>query len=308
MKILTGHHTRWETLAEASAVSIGVFDGVHLGHRATLKRLVELAGDLPSVVVTFDPHPAAILAPERAPKMLTTIEQRAELMAPLGIDAVAVLGFDAEVAAMSATAFIDEVLVSALRARMVVVGEGFRFGAGRRGDGALLGQMGLSRGFAVEEVGLAGGTAPYSSTVIRSALAAGRLAEAEGLLGRRFSLAGTIVDGAGRGASIGIPTANLGLAPDQFIPARGVYAVRMHLGPRAVDGVCNVGVRPTFGGEEDVVEVHVLDFDEQIRGMRVEVEFVQWIRPERRFEGVDALVAQIRTDIDAARAIHAALG
>ncbi len=164
MRLLQGHHSAWESLEGPTAVSVGVFDGVHLGHRATLRRLTELAGGRPTVVVTFEPHPAVVLAPDHAPKMLTTIEQRAALLAAEGIGTVAVLDFALDLSRMPADAFVEEVLVGALGAGLVVVGEDFRFGANKAGDVALLERMAEAGGFRVEKVGLAGGDAAHSST------------------------------------------------------------------------------------------------------------------------------------------------
>lgn len=297
MTVLRGPWTEWAPPSEEMAVTIGVFDGVHLGHRHVLERLEAAAAGRPTVVATFDPHPLAVLAPERSPQLLATISQRVRLLQRAGVDVVAILDFTPELSRMSAEGFARSILSEALGAGVVAVGRSFRFGSGRSGDIAALHEIGEEVGFTVEAVDLLGDDEPLSSTAAREALRAGDLAAAERVLGRRYAIAGTVVSGAGRGASIGVPTANLGLDPAQFIPRRGVYAVYFVLDGERLPAVCNIGVRPTFGGTEDVVEVHVLGFDKEIRGADVEVELVARLRDEQRFDGVDTLVAQIHRDI-----------
>lgn len=303
MRILHGPYSRWEPPATGTAVTVGVFDGVHRGHRATLRRLRERSGGRPIVVATFAPHPATVLAPDRAPRLLTTPGQRLRLFEDLGVDVVAILEFNEDMRLMSAESFVDDILVRVLRAEVIVIGSDFRFGHQGEGDVDMLHRMAAASGYVFEAVDLEGGETPISSTAIRRLLTDGRLDEATQLLGRPYSVAGVVVAGDGRGKSIGVPTANLELDPDQFIPKRGVYAVTAQVGGRGWRGVCNVGIRPTFGGSREIVEVHILEFDDDIYGSVLEVEFLHRIRDERQFEGVDALVAQIHRDITEATAL-----
>jgi len=305
VRSLKGDWTAWVPLDGESAVTVGVFDGVHLGHQKTLRTVKHHARGRPTVVVTFDPHPLAVLAPERQPRLLVTLPQRLGLFEASGVDIAAVLEFSTTMAQMSASAFVESILVEKLRAGVVVVGETFSFGARREGNVDFLQELGSNLGFEVEAVPMVGDNRSFSSTAVRDALARGDLAEAEEILGRRYTVSGKVVTGAGRGATIGIPTANLGLAPQQFIPKRGVYAVLVKIGDQRLPAVCNIGIRPTFGGTEDVVEVHVLDFDGDIRDLSIEIELVARLRDEMRFEGVDALVGQINVDIGKARDIFA---
>ncbi len=303
MRVLHGPYSRWEPPATGTAVTVGVFDGVHRGHRATLRRLRARADGRPIVVATFAPHPAAVLAPDRAPRLLTPPAQRLRLFENLGVDIVAILEFNEEMRFMPAESFVDDILVRLLRAEVIVIGSDFRFGHEREGDVDMLERMASASGYVFEAVDLEGGETPISSTAIRTLLTEGRLDEATQLLGRSYSVAGVVVVGDGRGKSIGVPTANLDLDPEQFIPRRGVYAVMAHVAGRSWRGVCNVGVRPTFGGSREIVEVHILDFDDDVYGAVIEVEFLHRIRDEKQFEGVDVLVAQIHRDIAEAAAL-----
>jgi len=291
------------------AVTIGNFDGVHCGHQALAAAAVERARSQggTAVVLTFDPHPARLLAPERAPAALTTAAQKQELLAGLGIDVLAVLPFDARLAALTPAAFAERVLCGALAARHVVVGEGFRFGRGQSGDAAQLVDLGAANGFGVEAVGsVAQGGEPVSSSRVRDALARGAVDAARALLGRSYFVDGTVVVGDQRGRTIGVPTANL--APEnEILPARGVYAARCRLADgRWLSAVVNVGSRPTFGGGLLRVEAHLLDFAGDVYGTALRVAFEQRLRDERRFAGREALVAQIQEDIARARALLSA--
>lgn len=289
------------------AVAIGNFDGVHLGHQALVRATVALARSAggTALVLTFDPHPARVVAPERAPRALLALDQRAAILSELGIDVVAVLPFDRGLAALSPEQFARQVLVERLAARAVVVGEHFRFGAARAGDVATLLALGGRMGFSVRAVKpeLLDGQ-PVSSSRIRQALERGDVAAAARLLGRAPFVEGLVVHGDGRGRSLGVPTANV--APDnESLPARGVYAARAREAAAATarPAVVNVGERPTFGGRVVLVEAHLLDFEGDLYGRRLRLEFLERLREERRFEGKDALLAQIHRDIAAARAI-----
>jgi riboflavin kinase/FMN adenylyltransferase len=293
--------------ARAPAVTVGNFDGVHRGHQALVAAAVEEARHLggTAAALTFDPHPARVLDAARSGPALTTLEQKAELMAGLGLDALLVVPFDAPRAAQTAEDFVREVLAGALHARAVVVGSAFRFGHGRAGDAALLERMGAALGFrvrALPPVEHAG--EPISSTRVRRAVARGEVAEAAALLGRWFFVDGTVARGEGRGRTIGVPTANLDVF-NEAVPARGVYAGWSRLAdpedaPRW-PAVINIGQRPTFAGRHVTVEAHLLDRDQDLYGRHLRLEFVARLREERAFDGPAALVAQIHRDIEAAR-------
>jgi riboflavin kinase/FMN adenylyltransferase len=289
------------------AVAIGNFDGVHLGHQALVRAAVEdaRAADGTAMVLTFDPHPARVVAPERAPRTLLTIEQRAELLAELGIDVVAVLGFDQAVAALSPEEFASLVLVRGLGAKVVVVGERFRFGRGRAGDVALLARLGTESGFRVHAlpVVLWDGQ-PVSSSRIREALALGDVVLATQLLGRPFFVDGHVVKGDGRGRQLGVPTANLETR-NECLPANGVYAAWARIAKQGEPwpAVVNLGRRPTFEGKGGSLEAHLLGFDGDLYGSLLRLAFVRRLRDERRFAGAAELVEQIRRDIEDARAI-----
>lgn len=293
--------------AGPAAVSVGVYDGVHLGHRevlATLRRRASAAA-LDTVVVTFDPHPAAIVDPAAAPSLLCSVERRLELLAAAGIDRCVVIGFDRRRAEEDAQSFVRRVLVGTLRARAVVVGENFRFGHRREGDVALLEACAADGGFVVEPVrlGEAGG-APVTSSRIRGLVAEGEVAAAAELLGRPHELDGVVVRGDGRGRTLGYPTANLAVAPERCVPGIGIYAgtwVRPD-GTRHVAAI-SVGRRPTFHDGADVlVEAYLCDFDGDLYGEAGRLEFVARLRGEERFSSVDALVRQIALDVAATRA------
>src|SRR5271169_6304218 len=290
----------------SAAVTIGNFDGVHRGHQALISAAVGRAqkGGGSAVVLTFDPHPARFLAPDRAPASLMTIPQRAEIIATLGVDRFVVLPFDDRMARKDAAQFAGEVLKGALSAKTVVVGEGFRFGRGREGSVDTLRGLSGALGFVVQAVPpvLQDG-APVSSSRVRQALAAGDVGQAAGLLGRRFFLDGEIVHGDGRGRTLGIPTANVAPA-DQALPALAVYACWARVdGGGPLRAVVNVGRRPTFGGGGEVVEAHLLDHDEELYGRRLRIEFERRLREEVRFPDVQALLRQIEVDIAKSRSV-----
>jgi riboflavin kinase/FMN adenylyltransferase len=294
---------------EPSALVVGNFDGVHRGHAAVLTQAVEAAraASLGTSVLTFDPHPAAIVG-SGAPPRLTTLERRTELMGELGVRSVFVRKFDAAFSAWSPERFVRDLVVGALRARIVVVGQNFRFGAKRAGDLALLRKLGEDLGFDVRvHATAADARGPYSSTRAREAIAAGDVAEAAHVLGRPHALSGPVVHGDERGRGIGFPTANLEAA--EMLPADGVYKTLVdEVGPdgrarRLADGVTNVGVRPTVGGGRRTVETHLLDFDRDLYGATLRVHLVARLRGEQRFGSLDELKAQIARDVAAARAL-----
>lgn len=298
----------WSDASDGVAVALGVFDGVHVGHRHVLTMLAERAGSLgvPPAVLTFDPHPLEVVAPDRAPRLLTTVEHRIELFGRLGIGLTAVLRFDDEVRDVTPAAFASGALADDLGARLVVVGEDFRFGRDRTGHVGLLAELGEGLGFRLEVVPLVGADRPWSSTRIRTMVGEGDVRGAAEALGRPHEVWGTVVRGDRRGHRVGFPTANLAVDRHIALPANGVYAVTVgHDALEALRGVANVGVRPTFGGGEDtapVVEAHLLDAeDPDLYGDDLRVRFVERLRRERPFDGIEALRAQIREDVGAAR-------
>lgn len=308
MRVLRGPVSSWKAPPRRRALAVGVFDGVHLGHRRVLDRLRERARqqDLEAGVVTFDPHPLAVIAPERAPLMLATVERRLELLAGLGVETTAVVTFDERLREWSPATFITDLLVGTLHAGLLVVGEDFRFGRDRTGHVGLLRELGGSLGFDTEVVPLVGGDSPISSSQIRQMIAAGDVAGAAEALARPYEVIGTVVPGEGRGRSIGVPTANLEVHPGLMHPGRGVYAVWCgRSADESLPGVANVGVRPTFGGGPQTLEAHLIEADLDLRGGELRVRFVERLREERAFSDVDALTAQIRDDIEAARKVLA---
>jgi riboflavin kinase/FMN adenylyltransferase len=300
VKVLRGPYRDWERPTTGTVVSIGVYDGLHLGHQAVIRRAQEMGNGRPDVVLTFARHPATVLLPGSAPPLLTTTRQKLGMLRDLGVEIAAFLDFDDEMRLMPAVEFVRSVVVDSLHADVVVVGEDFRFGANRGGDVAMLRELGPDYGFKTESVALEGAGRPISSTDIRRHLAAGEPEPAALLLGRPYEIEAHVVPGEGRGKSIGIPTANLDVDPDQLVPKRGVYAVMAKIHEDWLPGVANVGFRPTFGGELEVVEVHLPGFDADLYGELVAVQFRSRIRDERKFGGVEELVAQIRRDIDEA--------
>ena len=294
-----------------TVVTVGNFDGVHLGHRHVIERAQELAGQhggLPVVAVSFNPHPLSVVAPARAPQALTSIAQRVQLLAGAGADAVLVLPFTSELAQLAAEDFVTKILLEGLQARGIVVGENFRYGSGARGDVALL--MDLCRDRGVEVVGLpldGIGEQRWSSTYVRSRVVAGDVAAAAQALGRPYSVQGHVVRGEQRGRQLGYPTANVPVASTQTaVPADGVYAGWLrrldHPGAPWWPAAISVGTNPTFHGTDRRVESYVLDRDDlELYDVLVEVAFVALLRGMVTFDSVDALVQQMRADVDQAR-------
>ena len=288
----------------APAVTVGNFDGVHRGHEALVRRAAEWArkhgGEV--VVLTFDPHPVSVVYPDRAPTALNTLEQKAELVESLGVDRFVVVPFDEELALRPPEAFARGVLAGALEAKKVVVGDNFRFGHDRAGNVTTLAELGRALGFTVEALApvLHEGQ-PISSSRVRRAIAAGAVDEAAALLGRPYFIDGRVAVGEKRGRTLGFPTANLDSA-NETLPALGVYAARCRTptgGWRPA--VVNVGQRPTFGGRLVSVEAHLLDFEGDLYGAEVRLEFQHRLSGEERFAGPEALAAQIRQDVARAR-------
>jgi riboflavin kinase/FMN adenylyltransferase len=293
------------TRARSTAVVPGNHDGVHVGHRALIAEARRRAdrASLEVVALTFDPHPLAVLSPERAPVPLTTIERRTELLRAAGVDEVVVARFDEAYASQPAEAFARQVLAGDLSAKFVVVGPDFRFGAQRSGTLARLRELGTEHGFEVADVPPVElpGIGRVSSTSVREALRQGDVERAAAMLARVHEVEGTVVQGDRRGRTIGFPTANLDADPI-LMPADGVYAVlaRAVPGGPLLRGVANLGTRPTFAAGRSV-EVHLFDFDRDVYGTRLRVGFVARLRGEEKFGGVDALRAQITKDAATAR-------
>jgi len=287
-----------------AAVAIGNFDGVHRGHLALIDRCRRLAASRQSVaVVTFEPLPQAFFRPQRAPGRLSTVYQKLQLLRALGVDLTWLTRFDRAFAALSAREFVERVLVAGLAAKQVVIGEDFRFGRGREGDIPMLAELGAEFGFAVhtEPAVLCDGER-ISSSAIREHLAAGEFETAAALLGRAFRMEGHVVRGAALGRRLGYPTANLRIRALPS-PLGGVLAVfaRTAGGPW-LPAVANLGRRPAAGGREPLLEVHFFDFNADLYGQRLEVEFVAKLRDEQHFDSLDALVAQMKRDEFVARA------
>jgi riboflavin kinase/FMN adenylyltransferase len=306
MAMLIAHDYRLAGLAAPAALAVGNFDGVHRGHQHLFRRVVDAARAFggAAVALTFDPHPTRVLAPARAAPVLTSLDRRLELMADVGLDAVIVQRFDTALSSQPAREFVEQVVMG-LRAREVFVGHDFHFGRNREGTSELLQALGAELGFVAHRVDpVTDGSEPISSTRTRRALADGDLALAKGLLGRDFDLDGLVVRGDQRGRTIGFPTANLA-TPVEALPKDGVYAVRVRVmndpDARAHDAVLNLGVRPTVRAGRSM-EAHLLDFDRDLYGRTLRVTFVARLRDERRFDGLDALRAQIARDVEGARA------
>jgi riboflavin kinase/FMN adenylyltransferase len=287
-----------------SVVTIGVFDGVHRGHQAIVGHAVHRAGELglPSVVLSFDPHPAEVVRPGSHPPVLTTARRKADLLEQLGVDVFWVLPFTLEFSRLAADEFVHAALVERLHAAAVVVGENFRFGHRAAGDVALLRELGGRFGFGVEGAPLLteGGTT-FSSTYIRSCVAAGDVASAAEALGREHRVEGVVVRGDGRGRDLGYPTANLEPVPYAAVPADGVYAARLIRRGDRLPAAVSVGTNPTFSGRERRLEAYVIDADLDLYGEHVAVDFVARLRPMERFDSVDALVERMDADVARAR-------
>jgi riboflavin kinase / FMN adenylyltransferase len=302
-------------VSDGTVVTIGAYDGVHRGHRAVIGHVRQLAADrhLATAVVTFDRHPATVVRPESAPKLLTDLDQKLELLAGTGVDHTLVLHFDEARSKEPAEEFVSEILVGRLNARVIVVGDDFHFGHQRRGNVALLRQMGEALGFEVVGIDLVGidgrpaeEASRVSSTAIRNALRAGDLATATEMLGRSYEVRGVVVDGDKRARDLGFPTANLDVPSEICLPADGIYAGwYVRADERRHPAAISLGRRPTFYDDADrsLLEVHLLDFDEDLYGESARVLFTERLRDEVKFDTVDALVEQMNRDCDRARTV-----
>jgi len=295
-------------ILRGAVIALGNFDGFHLGHQAVAGEAVRWARaeGRPAIIATFDPHPVRYFKPDAAPFRLTTLDQREELFTAAGADAMLVFGFDAALAGMSAEDFVTELLVSRLGAAAVVTGEDFTFGKARRGNVAVLQELGSACGLAARAIGpvtLEGEV--VSSSRIRDALVAGDCAAAARLLTRPFAIRGTVQHGDKVGRTINFPTANLDLG-SYLRPRYGIYAVTGHLPDgRLLKGAANIGIRPTFDPPKELLEPHFFDFSGDLYGQVIEVAFHHFLRGEAKFDSLDALVAQMERDCDEARRLLA---
>ena len=297
-----------------TAVTVGTFDGVHRGHRDVLARLVDRAREaaLPSLLVTFEPHPLELLNPAAAPMLLTTRAEKLAALADTGLDFAAILAFDVALASLSAHEFVHRVLLQSFRMRELLIGHDHGFGRGRQGDVAMLRSLGSSSGFGVEVVPPVRTDAgvPVSSSVIRRAVQAGELGAAAALLGRDYAVGGEVVPGDGRGRALGYRTLNI--RPEsarKLFPPDGVYAVEVRTGRGRFGGMMNLGGRPTFGDARRTIEVHLFDADGDFYGEFVHAALVERLRDTLRFEGPEALMTQLAADERAARrALTAVVG
>ncbi|MEN8240125.1 MAG: bifunctional riboflavin kinase/FAD synthetase [Actinomycetota bacterium] len=308
MKVFTGDPTLWNPDGDRHAVAIGVFDGVHRGHLAVFRAVKQAHPDLPLAALTFGTHPTSVVTGSEPPA-LTSLQDRLELFAQAGVDTAAVIDFTDATRALSPADFIETHVVEGLNADAVAVGSGFRFGAGAKGTVDTLRLLGQNRGFVVIETPIVDlhGTEVRSSA-IRAAVASGGVELAARMLGRRFAISGIVVAGDARGRTIGFPTANVTMPACLVRPAGGVYAVVCTVDGVTYPGVCNVGTRPTFGGGDEVIEVYLFDIDIDLYDKDMRVEFVDRIRNEQRFASVDALVSQIRTDVQQAKMVLGSAG
>lgn len=287
-------------------VTIGVFDGVHRGHRLIIDRAVERARELgvPSVVLTFDPHPMEVVRPGSHPPMLTDPRFKADLVEELGVDVFCVLPFTVDFMRLTAAEFVHEYLVERLHASAVVVGENFRYGNGGQGTVATLTEDGRRFGFEVDGFPLQGTPdRTWSSTYVRSCVAAGDMASAAEALGREHRVHGIVVRGDRRGREIGFPTANLEPLPWSAVPADGIYAGRLARGTELLPAAISIGTNPTFQGNERRVEAYVLDFEGDLYGEHVGLAFTARLRDTLRFDDVEGLVAQMHRDVERTREV-----
>jgi riboflavin kinase/FMN adenylyltransferase len=288
-----------------SVLTVGAFDGIHLGHRDLIQKMVERAREKRylSGLVTFTPHPITVLRPQEPFYYLTTPGDKESLLAPLGLDVLVLLRFDLRLANMPPRAFVQR-LCERMGMRELWIGPDFALGQSRQGDPARLRALGRELGFEVHDVPrVAQDQERVSSSAIRALLQAGEAAQAARLLGRYYAVTGEVVHGAQRGHKLGFPTANIAVAPDRALPADGVYATYAYLGTECFPSVTNVGVRPTFDNGARSVEAYLLDTDRDIYGRELTVAFVERLRPELRFDNLQDLIAQIQGDVKHARRI-----
>lgn len=301
MRVLTELPTPDWCDGQPVVATLGNFDGLHRGHMAIMQTVLERARAISGLatVITFDPHPQRVLFPERAPHLMLTADQKTRILSAAGLDATIVLPFDRALATLTAERFVREILLDRIGVKQVHIGPDFRFGAQRAGDVAMLTRLGAESGFTTHAAQAVHDNGErVSASRIRRLLSAGEVDDARALLGRPFALVGTIVHGEGRGKRQLVPTANL--APEnEFLPATGVYITRFRGGGAPIPGVTNVGVRPTFGDRRLTVETYLPGFDGHLYGQRIELEFLQRLREEQKFDSSELLLAQIKHDLTA---------
>ncbi len=284
-------------------VTIGNFDGIHLGHRELLNRVIKLSKEIigTSVVVTFEPHPVQVLRPEKAPKRLTSLQEKIDILQSVGIDAVVCLNFTPEFAGQTADDFIEEVLYKRLGAKVIFLGNNYRFGKDRAGDIELLKRRGEVFNFVVyvvDQIEMDGHR--ISSSGIREHLSKGEVDKAARLLGRYYSIEGVVAPGHHRGTELGYPTANI-YTVDETLPMDGIYAVRVLHGSESLNGACYIGKQPTFAGDKIAVEVHLFDFNGVLYHEHLKIQFIKMIRGERKFDDRESLMRQIKDDVEKAK-------
>ncbi len=291
-----------------TVVTIGNFDGVHLGHREIFRRLKQAARDCggASVVVTFDPHPLKVLPTTKQVRLINTAAEKELLIGASGVDHLVVIPFDFEFARLTAREFVERVLVGKLGVHHLIIGYDYSFGRGREGNVSLLKQLGDEFGFQVEVLEPIGKDGVvYSSSLVRELIRGGAVADVVRFLGRHYSLAGTVIHGHHRGQGLGFPTANLA-AEKEIVPAHGVYAVRVKVGETIYDGACNVGITPTFGGDQPVIEVFLFDYAGDLYGQEIRVYFIARLRDEVKFASPEELKTAIAHDVARCREVLAA--
>jgi riboflavin kinase/FMN adenylyltransferase len=290
-----------------SVITLGNFDGIHLGHQELVRMVIRRAQDIKgrSIVLTFRPHPLKVLAPEKCPPLISIYEEKIQLFEKLGIDVLVKIPFSLHFAEMSPRAFVKDILCDLLGAKEIFVGYNYKFGKGREGNTETLKQMGKEYGFSVHEVEqISVGGEVISSTKIRQMLTAGEVEHAAKLLGRPYAITGIVIKGDSRGKALGFPTANIA-SKHAIIPSNGVYAVKLLAREKCLDGVVNIGLRPTFDTKSLAIEVHVFDFNEDLYGEEITLFFIGKLRDERKFETAEALIGQIRKDVGTAKEVLA---
>lgn len=290
-----------------SVITLGNFDGLHLGHQGLIRMVIGRAREIQgqSMVVTFRPHPLKILAPEKCPPLISIYEEKIKLFEKLGIDVLVKIPFTLNFAEMSPKEFVKTILCDLLGAKEIYVGFNYRFGKGRKGTTQTLKAMGEKFGFRVNEVEqISLNNEVISSTKIRQLLKAGEVGHAAGLLGRPYAITGIVIKGDSRGKTLGFPTANIA-SRHTIIPSNGVYAVRLFVRDKHYDGIVNIGVRPTFDKHAFAIEAHVFDFHEDLYGEEITIFFIKKLRQEKKFDSSDALIAQITRDISEAKKVLA---
>ncbi len=302
MRILTIDQIRDEKIP-GSVVTIGNFDGVHRGHLEMFRRLVEAGRELgfPSIVVTFSPHPLVFLAPDKAPPMITTLDQKIALIAEAGIDYLLVVEFTRAFSEISADEFVRDILCDSLQMRHIVIGHDYAFGRNRQGNYETLTVLGNELGFTLEDLDPVGeGDTVFSSTLVRKMIAAGDVAGASEILGRYHLIVGQVVHGREIGHMLGFPTANIATC-NELIPADGVYAVIVTIEDQQFSGACNIGASPTFETQQRTVEVFILDFSGELYGRDISICFIERLRGVKKFSDVKELISAISHDVETTR-------